>query len=153
EHLMLTQKDCVAYYAFAEDNRPDGPQRTTTDLRFIDIRPFLRTYRLVEPNEPMAGGGKRDFILLDEVIARQRFNLNPTMRLGSRPRVRIDLAQVEKLAASENKLATQTHDLANFLIERAVDGGIILQSAEEAMLSAVDSLNAGKFTTAINQQR
>src|SRR5262249_10755459 len=48
EQFLLTQKDCVAYYAFAEDNRPDAPQRTTTELRFIDIRPFLRTYKLVD---------------------------------------------------------------------------------------------------------
>jgi hypothetical protein len=153
EQFLLTQKDCVAYYAFAEDARPDGVQRTTTELRFIDIRPFQRIYRLLEPGEPMVGGGQRDFIFLDEVIARQRFNLNQTMRLEARSKVRLDLAQVERIAAFENKLATQTHDLADFLIERAVDGGIILQQAEEAMLSAVDSLNAGKFGTAINQQR
>jgi hypothetical protein len=107
EQFLLTQKDCVAYYAFAEDNRPDAPQRATTELRFIDIRPFLRTYQLVEPGEPMPGGN-RDLILLDEVIARQRFNLNQTMRLEIRSKVRIDLAQVERVAAFENKLATQT---------------------------------------------
>jgi hypothetical protein len=153
EHFLLTQKDCVAYYAFAEDNRPEVPQRTTTELRFIDIRPFQRIYRQVEANDEMPGGGQRDLVSLDEVIARQRFNLNQTMRLEARSRVRLDLAQVEKVAAFENKLATQTHEIADFLIERAVDGAIILQQAEEAMLSAVDSLNNAKFTTAINQQR
>jgi hypothetical protein len=157
EQFLLTQKDCVAYYAFAEDNRKDGdklaPQRTTTDLRFIDIRPFLRTYRLVDPAEPMAGGRQRDLIFLDEVIARQRFNLNQTVRLQVRWQAQPDLAQLEKIAAFENKLATQTHDLADFLIERAVDGGIILQQAEDAMLLAVDSLKEAKFGTAINQQR
>lgn len=153
EQFLLTQKDCVAYYAFAEDNCPDAPHRTTTDLRFIDIRPFLRTYRLVEPGEPMPGGRQRDLIFLDEVIARQRFNLNQTMRLETRSQVKIDLSQVEKIAAFENKLATQTHDLADFLIERAVDGGIILQQAEQSMLAAVDSLNNAKFGTAIDQQR
>jgi hypothetical protein len=153
EQFLLTQKDCVAYYAFAEDNRPDGAHRTTTDLRFIDVRPFLRTYRLVDaPDEP-GTGPRRELIFLDEVIARQRFNLNQTIRLETRSKVRLDLAQVEKVAAFENKLATQTHDLADFLIERAVDGGIILQQAEEAMLAAVDSLNNAKFATAINQQR
>ena len=152
EQFLLTQKDCVAYYAFAEDNRPDGAHRTTTDLRFIDIRPFQRIYRLVEPNENMGGGG-RDLIFLDEVIARQRFNLNQTMRLEIRSKVRLDLAQIERVAAFENKLAAQTHELADFLIERAVDGAIILQQAEEAMLSAVDSLQGGKFSTAIAQQR
>lgn len=153
EQFLLTQKDCVAYYAFAEDNRPDGPHRTTTDLRFIDIRPFQRIYRLVEPNENAGGGGGRDLIFLDEVIARQRFNLNQTMRLEIRSKVRLDLTQIERIASFENKLATQTHELADFLIERAVDGGIILQQAEEAMLTAVDSLQGGKFTTSIAQQR
>jgi hypothetical protein len=153
EQFLLTQKDCVAYYAFAEDARPDSPQRTTTELRFIDIRPFLRTYRLTDAPEEMGGGPRRELIFLDEVIARQRFNLNQTIRLETRSKVKLDIAQVEKVAAFENKLATQTHDLADFLIERAVDGGIILQQAEEAMLSAVDSLNNAKFPTAINQMR
>ena len=38
----------MTYYAFAEDNRPDRPQRTTTDLQFIDIRPYKRSYQLLE---------------------------------------------------------------------------------------------------------
>src|SRR5262249_47036220 len=136
EQFLLTQKDCVAYYAFAEDNRTDTPQRTTTALRFIDIRPFLRSYHLIDTPEAMPGP-KPELIFIDEVIARQRFNLNQTMRLETRSRARIDLAQVEKVAAFENKLATQTHDLADFLIGLGIDGAAILSQAEEAMLSAV----------------
>lgn len=154
EQFLLTQKDCVAYYAFAEDNRPDGPQRTTTELRFIDIRPFLRTYKLQDAPDEMPGmGPRRELIFLDEVIARQRFNLNQTIRLEARSKVRLDPAQVEKIAQFENKLATQTHDLADFLAGLGVDGAAILAQAEEAMLLAVDSLNADKFATAINQER
>ncbi|HTU17175.1 MAG TPA: DUF4175 family protein [Gemmataceae bacterium] len=153
EQFLLTQKDCVAYYAFAEDNRPDAPQRTTTDLRFIDIRPFQRIYRLFDAPEGGMPGPQRDLIFLDEVIARQRFNLNQTIRLETRSRVRIDVAQVDRIAAFENKLATQTHDLADFLIGLGVDGAAILSQAEEAMLSAVDSLREAKFDTAINQER
>jgi hypothetical protein len=152
EQFLLTQKDCVAYYAFAEDNHPGSPLRTTTDLRFIDIRPFQRTYKLFDAAEPMPGP-QRDLIFLDEVIARQRFNLNQTMRLETRSRVRIDLPEVERVAAFENKLATQTHTLADFLATLGVDGAAILAQAEEAMLSAVDSLQGGKFPTAINQER
>jgi hypothetical protein len=152
EQFLLTQKDCVAYYAFAEDNRPDAPQRTTTELRFIDIRPFQRIYRLLD--SPEGGfGPQRDLIFLDEVIARQRFNLNQTMRLETHSMARIDLAQVERVAAFENRLATQTHELADFLAGLGVDGAAILSQAEEAMLSAVDSLQAAKFPTAINQER
>ncbi len=152
EQFLLTQKDCVAYYAYAEDNRPGTPQRTTTELRFIDIRPFLRTYQLVDmPDAPP--GQQKDLIFLDEVIARQRFNLNQTMRLETHAQARIDLAQVEKVSAFENKLATQTHDLADFLASLGVDGAAILQQAEESMLSAVDSLNGAKFSTAVGQER
>ena len=146
EQYLLTQKDCVAYSAFAEDARPNeagGPQRTTTELRFIDIRPFQRTYRLMDAPDEMPGGPRRELIFLDEVIARQRFNLNQTMRLESRSKVKLDVAQVEKVAAFENKLATQTHDLADFLLGLGVDGAAILAQAEEAMRSAVDSLNNG----------
>jgi hypothetical protein len=153
EQFLLTQKDCVAYYAFAEDNRPGTPQRATTELRFIDIRPFQRIYRLIDMPEEGEGGTRREIIFLDEVVARQRFNLNQTMRLETRSRVRLDLAQVEKVAAFENKLAQQTHDLADFLAGLGVDGAAILGQAEEAMLSAVDSLNGAKFPTAIGQER
>jgi hypothetical protein len=152
EQFLLTQKDCVAYYAFAEDNHPKSPQRATTDLRFIDIRPFQRTYRLVDLPDAMPGP-QRDLIFLDEVIARQRFNLNQTMRMATRAKVRIDLAELERIAAFENKLATQTHTLADFLAGLGVDGAAILKQAEEAMLSAVDSLQAAKFSTAIDQER
>src|SRR6185437_14776618 len=153
EQFLLTQKDCVAYYAFAEDARPEGAQRTTTELRFIDIRPFQRIYRLIDAPDEMPGGQQRELIFLDEVIARQRFNLNQSIRLETRSKVRLDLSQVEKTAAFENKLATQTHDLADFLIGLGVDGAAILSQAEEAMLSAADSLNGAKFPTAINQER
>lgn len=153
EQFLLTQKDCVAYYAFAEDNHPNGPQRTTTELRFIDIRPFQRAYRLMDAPGEGPGGPDRELIFLDEVIARQRFNLNQTIRLEARAKVRLDPGQVEKIAAFQNKLATQTHDLADFLAGLGVDGAAILAQAEEAMLLAVDSLNADKFATAINQER
>ena len=152
EQFLLTEKDCVAYYAFAEDNRPGTPQRVTTELRFIDIRPFKRIYELRDPGEPM-DGPKRDLIFLDEVITRQRFNLNQTIRLETRSKARLDVAQVDKVAAFENKLATQTHDLIDFLTSVGVDGTALLTQAEETMLSAVDSLQGAKFTTAIGQER
>lgn len=41
-------QDGVTYYAFSEDNHPDKPQRATTDLQFIDIRPYKRAYQLLE---------------------------------------------------------------------------------------------------------
>jgi hypothetical protein len=52
EDFTLTHQDSVTYYAFVEDNHPDGPRRTMTELRFIDIRPFKREYQIL----PASGG-------------------------------------------------------------------------------------------------
>lgn len=46
EEHELTPTDSITYYAFAEDCFPDGPRRTVTDLRFIDVRPFKRIYKV-----------------------------------------------------------------------------------------------------------
>jgi hypothetical protein len=51
EDHPLNFTDSVSYYAFVEDNHPVHPQRTTTDLQFIDIRPFKRSYQILD------GGG------------------------------------------------------------------------------------------------
>ena len=153
EQFLLTQKDCVAYYAFAEDNHPGTPQRRR---RTCDSSTSARSGALTAWSMPPGRSGsarERDLIFLDEVIARQRFNLNQTMRLETHSKARLDLAEVETVAAFENKLATQTHDLADFLAGLGVDGAAILSQAEEAMLSAVDSLQGAKFATAINQER
>ena len=48
EDYKLDFSDSVTYYAFAEDNHPIHPQRTATELQFIDIRPFKRTYQILD---------------------------------------------------------------------------------------------------------
>jgi hypothetical protein len=48
EEHELSLQDAITYFAFAEDNHPNSPQRTTTDLQFIDIRPYKRTYQLLD---------------------------------------------------------------------------------------------------------
>lgn len=57
EEHKLTPTQSVIYYAFAVDNHPGQLKRTETELRFIDIRPFKRTYRLANPPPPGGGGG------------------------------------------------------------------------------------------------
>ena len=51
EKLAASPTDSLTYYAFAEDNYPAGARRTETDLRYIDIRPFKREYKLAESGE------------------------------------------------------------------------------------------------------
>ena len=52
EKLAATPTDSLTYYAFAEDNYPGRRKRTETDLRYIDIRPFKREYKLADSAAP-----------------------------------------------------------------------------------------------------
>ncbi len=153
EYFGLTQKDCVAYYAFVEDNFPDGPQRSETDLYFIDIRPFKTIYRLDDSEPGM--GDDNNLLGLEEVIRRQRYALNRTIRLAHNPNRWGDgeLNTVERLLEYETEIAEATRDLAEFFEGEGTDGADVLFQAEVAMLSAVDSLGIAEFETASLQER
>ncbi len=153
EHFELTQQDSVMYYAFAEDNLPASPQRTESDLRFIDIRPFRRTYRLVDPEGAMAQGGQLK--TLEELIARQRYALNRAIRLSRtfEHAGQVDLSAVDSLTKFEAELARSTRELAQGLEALGIDDTELLYQAETSMLAAADSLTAGKYDTAALQMR
>jgi len=154
EHFELTQQDSVMYYAFAEDIRPGSPQRTESDLRFIDIRPFRRQYRLIDPDSGGMAQGPQ-LKTLEELIARQRYALNRAIRL-SRAMERsgqVDLPAVDSLTKFEGELAKATRELAEGLEARGIDETELLYQAESAMLAAADSLAAGKYDTATLQMR
>jgi hypothetical protein len=48
ENHELTHQDSITYHAFVEDNHPTHPHRATTELQFIDIRPFKRAYEVLK---------------------------------------------------------------------------------------------------------
>jgi hypothetical protein len=156
EHFALTQQDSVMYYAFAEDIRPGSPQRAESDLRFIDIRPFRRQYRLVDPPDGMPGMNQGPQLKsLEELIARQRHALNRANRMS---RVfehtgQVDLLAVDSLTKFEAELAKSTRELAEGLLARGIDETELLYQAESSMLAATDSLSAGKYDTAALQMR
>ncbi|HVX12865.1 MAG TPA: DUF4175 family protein [Pirellulales bacterium] len=155
EHFALTQQDSVMYYAFAEDIRPNAPQRSETDLRFIDIRPFKRQYRLLDPDAAAGMNQGPQLKTLEELIARQRYALNRGIRLSRtfEHTGQADLAAVDALTKFEAELAKSTRELAEGLEARGVDETELLYQAEAAMLSATDSLSAGKYDTATLQMR
>lgn len=153
ELFELTQKDSVTYWAYAEDNYPDGPHRTLTDLRFLDIRPFKLIYRVPDPMDGMGAGGPR-VATLNELITRQRFALNRTLRMARQPDAAApDLSALDRMIAFQSELAGMTRQLAVFFENRANDAAELIYAAEAAMLAAVDSLTVGKFEQASDQQR
>ena len=64
EKHAINFKDGITYHAFAIDNDPSGPHRVVTELRFIDILPFKKEYRLVDGESP-----GEDSLTLEELIA------------------------------------------------------------------------------------
>ena len=147
EFFELTQKDSVMYFAFAEDNRPDSPQRTETELRFIDIRPFKRTYQIIDP-APMPGmGGGGGFKTLGELVQRQRHALNRTMQIEKRAAAgrKPDASTLDQRMTFETDLAGSVRETAEGLLSRGFDDVELFYQAETAMLAAVDSLSVGKW--------
>jgi hypothetical protein len=160
EFFQLKMTDSVAYYAFAEDNFPGTPHRSTTDLRFVDIRPFRIRYSLRD--DPDGNGESMPgpkIATLEELIKRQRFNLNRSMNMERRVerKEKIDLTLVDGVVTSEMEIAQATRQLADFLgglmVDDLADEIQLLLQAEAHMLAASDSLSAAKFDTAVLQQR
>ncbi|MDZ4687046.1 MAG: hypothetical protein SH850_18370 [Planctomycetaceae bacterium] len=156
EFFELTQKDSVMYFAYAEDNLPDNPQRTETEMRFIDIRPLKREYRVVDP-DPMNGGmnGGPGLKSLEELIQRQRFALNRTILIEKRAKSgrNPDATTLEQLMQFETELAQNVRDTAQGLEARGFDDTELFYQAEAAMLQAVDSLSVAKWESATQQMK
>ena len=157
EHFELTQQDSIMYYAFAEDIRPGTAQRTESDLRFVDIRPFKRNYALLDPQDGMNMPGNQGPQLktLEELIARQRYALNRTIQIHRKAERsgEADLSGVDSLVKFQGEVAKFTRQLAEGLEARGIDDTELLYQAEASMLLATDSLAAAKYDTAILQDR
>ena len=161
EHFKLIQKDSITYYGFAEDNRPGATQRTETELRFIDIRPFKIVYRMPPPREDGGGPGedRPRRATFEELIGRQRTALNRTLAMKRSQKQ--DLGGLDRLMKFEAEIAELTSDLARFLQSQAerfnipglLDNADLLFQAERAMLDSVDSLSVGKFDVAMLQEK
>ena len=57
EELGLKPGDLVSYYARATDNGADGGRVSTSDIFFMNVRPFSRDYRQAEQSGGGGGGG------------------------------------------------------------------------------------------------
>ncbi|UCC81487.1 MAG: hypothetical protein JSW46_10740 [Gemmatimonadota bacterium] len=80
EEFELVPGDFLSYYARATDrNRVDGRQSTTTDIYFMEVRPYDREYRQSEQANMPGGGGGGGF---DSSLAqRQRDVIAATFKL------------------------------------------------------------------------
>jgi hypothetical protein len=138
EKHPLTIANSLSYQAFAEDNRVPNPQRTTTELRFIDILPYKQEYQLVAGGMPSSSTS----VTLEELILRQRLALNRTQaHLEDQP---IDDKVARRLSEDEAELMSATLEFAASLTS---EFGPInpLDSAVQAMQDASATLASKDF--------
>ncbi len=146
EERGLTHKDSVTYHAFAEDNYFDQPRRTTTPLRFIDIRPYQQNFQLVE------GGGccNGNSVTLEELIKRQREQL--AQSFAAQDQLSLKKTAAMKMTAAQTELQDQTIEFAKGLAERGA-AVLPLDEAGRQMGTAVTALEEGDVVAAVPAQQ
>jgi len=146
EEHRLSYKDSVTYYAFAEDRYFDDVRRTTTPLRFIDIRPFQTTFQVVEGESGSCSGSTT----LEELIVRQRQNLNQAF--ATQDQKPVDGETADNLREGQSELLEKTREFEQGIAQRA--GPIpTLASAVLNMQAAVDALATKQVTGAVGAEK
>jgi hypothetical protein len=153
EELDLQPGDLVSYYARVKDNARPRPQDATSDIYFIEIRPFGRDYRQAEQMGNPGGGG--DMVQAGALVQRRReivagtFNVQRDRAKYTDKEFRENLVT---LALAQGKLREQVETLVARMTARGVIGSDTLmqaiakalpQAAEE-MKVAEEKLGAGK---------
>ena len=155
EEFDVEPGDIISYYAHAVDNNTrTGPGEASSDIYFIEIRPFNEDYQEMEAEQgpPMPNP-------LLEILASQKQIIRETAKhISAKPSSVTDeyRSAVKKTGDKQNKLKDKTQELADEF-SMAMQGNSpitpeILMNLEDAiakMREATDSLNAVRPTEAI----
>jgi hypothetical protein len=148
EELGLKPGDLVSYFATAKDG---GGNTASSDIYFLEIRPFGRDYKQAESGGGGGGGGGES---PEGLSARQRdlvagtFNwLRDSARVSDRER----RENVTTLAIGQGRLKTDVEALVRRLVERNIVSAdsnfrlihAALDSAAKEMQAAEDRLGRG----------
>jgi len=146
EDYQLTFQDGVTYHAFADDQYFENERRTTTPLRFVDIRPFKLTFQMVESG----GACKGCSTTLEELIARQRQNLSLTFAAHNDGDHSAGMA--ERLKKYEGEIAAVTQELADGFIAQGTLQPELLMAAQ-AMNQAVAAFSKNDWDGALEKEQ
>ena len=161
EELALEPGDFISYFARAADQGQPA-QTTTTDIYFMEVRPFGREYRQADQRPPGGGGGGGG---TDDALSfQQRQIIAATFKLV-RDRSRIADKQYREdlgtLAVAQGRLQGQVQSL----LQRMANRGVVepgsgfdstaqsLRSAEGEMGQARDRLQEQKAREALPREQ
>ena len=161
EEWELEVGDLVSYYAMVRDNRGGSSRVVTSDIYFLNIRPFERAYRQAEQQGGAgAGGGGAETALSDtqrQIIA-ATFNLIRQRGTYSEEEFSENVVSV---SLSQARLRDQVTTLLQRMQNRGLtdtdegfrDVSAVLPQAFEAMTRAIDDLNAEELQDAMPDEQ
>ena len=162
EEWELEVGDLVSYYAMVRDNRGRASRTVTSDIYFLNIRPFERAYRQAEQQGGGGGGGgggaetalsetQRQIIAATFNLMRQRDTYSDEE--FSENVVSVSLAQ----ARLQDQVTTLLQRMQNRGLTQSDEGfrdvSAILPQAFEAMTRAVEDLNAEELQEAMPDEQ
>ncbi|MCY3742518.1 MAG: hypothetical protein OXH00_16000 [Candidatus Poribacteria bacterium] len=155
EEFDVEPGDIISYYAHAVDNNTrTGPGEASSDIYFIEVRPFNENFQEMEAEQgpPMPNP-------LLEILASQKQIIRETAKhINARPSSGTEeyRSAVKKTGDKQDKLKDKTQELADeFSMAMQGDSPITpeilmnLEDAIEKMREATDSLNAVQPVEAI----
>jgi hypothetical protein len=141
EEITLQPGDFISYYARAsDDNRVSGRQVATTDIYFMEVRPFDREYRQAEQQQPGGGGGGFD----SSLSKRQRDVIAATFKM-IRDRDNYSDDEYEENLATLTLAQGRLREQVERLIARIQSRGIVqmdstFETIAEALPAAVQAM-------------
>ena len=160
EELALEPGDFVSYYATATDlASPGGRQTATSDIYFLEIRPFDRTFRQAEQGGGGGGAGGMD----GQLSRQQRQIVAATFRL-QRDEDRFDEAEKSENLATLTLLQGRLRERVEELVNQMQTRGVVadptfrkvfeeLPQAAEAMREAEERLGERRPDEALSPEQ
>ncbi len=161
EEFGLQPGDVVSYYGKAYDNNNvSGPGTSSTDIYFIQVRPFEQKYTQSQQGGPPGGGGGGQ----DELSSRQKEIISATFKLlrdCDRMEAKEYSEGLKALALVQGRLQLQAQGLADRLKRRGVVGvnedfaklAEYIEAASKDMLGASIKLGAQKPSDALPDEQ
>ncbi|MDV6031297.1 MAG: DUF4175 domain-containing protein [Phycisphaera sp. RhM] len=149
EDLNVSYPQAITYYAVAVDNRMPQSQRTTSELRFIDIRPFSRDYEIIDSQCNCQG----ECLTLEKLIKQQRQTLGQTFVVTqTTDRLPADSRRAaEQLSSQQAALLEQTETLT-VALEQKLGPMPTLATAIDWMTDAVEDLQSEAFESGLTDE-
>ena len=163
EELGLKPGDFVSYYAKASDtDTVQGAKTTTSDIYFVQIRPFKKDYRAAQ-SQAMGGGGGGGGQQVGQLSQQQREIVAATFNIvRDKAKTKPDKYRenVVFLNLAQAKLREQVEELVTKLVSRlgSVDPSYnkiaeVLPKAAEEMKAAETELRGLKADTALSPEQ